>query len=77
VPTAAYFITACLEGSIPARGLLDLQSYRADLAKRPCAKDQTPEEWAVTRWKLAFARSEEWLDRASDVCILADERLVK
>ena len=35
VPTAAYFVTVCLEGSIPARGLLDIQSYRAELEQRP------------------------------------------
>src|SRR5438105_2581007 len=50
VPTAAYFVTACLEGSIPARGLLDVQAYRAELAKRPLPKDQTPEQWVMTRW---------------------------
>jgi hypothetical protein len=31
VPGAAYFVTGCLEGSIPAQGVLDIQQYRANL----------------------------------------------
>lgn len=75
VPTAAYFVTVCLQGSIPARGLLDLKSYRAELDRRPRPPDQTPEEWAVTRWKLAFARTDQWLDRAEAARFLRDDRL--
>src|SRR5438552_2701355 len=74
VPTAAYFVTTCLEGSIPARGLLDLQSYRAELEQRPRPPDQTQQEWAVSRWKLAFARTDHWLDRAEATRFLADNR---
>jgi hypothetical protein len=40
VPTAAYFVTTCLKGSIPARGLLDLESYREELARRARPADQ-------------------------------------
>ncbi|HEV3204293.1 MAG TPA: hypothetical protein VGY77_07920, partial [Gemmataceae bacterium] len=47
VPTAAYFVTTCLEGSIPARGLLDLKSYRSQLEQRPRPSDQTEQEWSV------------------------------
>src|SRR3954447_25407819 len=63
VPTAAYFVTVCLDGSIPARGLLDLQTYRSELSRRPRPNDQSEEEWKLTRWKLGFARMDQWLDR--------------
>src|SRR5262245_17069345 len=49
VPTAAYFVTTCLEGSIPARGLLDLDAYRTELAKRPRPADQDELEWRLTQ----------------------------
>jgi putative transposase len=77
MPAAAYFVTVCVEGSIPARGLLDLNAYRAELAERPCPKDQTPEQWAVTRWKLGFARADAWLDRAEGTRLLEDCRLAR
>jgi putative transposase len=77
VPTAAYFVTTCLEGSIPAQGLLKLQSYRAKLARRPRPSNQTEEEWKTTRWKLAFARTDLWLDRAEATRSLADQRLAQ
>ncbi len=77
VPSAAYFVTTCLEGSIPARGLLDLENYRTELQQRPRPVDQTAPEWAVSRWKLAFARADEWLDRAEAARHLADERLAQ
>lgn len=77
VPTAAYFVTVCLEGSIPARGLLDLQSYRTELKRRPRPRDQTPEDWAQTQWQLSFGRSDEWLDRAAAIRFLEDPRLAQ
>src|SRR5262245_27164955 len=77
VPTAAYFVTACLDGSIPGRGLLDSQSYRADLDQRSRPEDQGEEEWAVTRWKRSFARTDLWLDRAEGTRLLADDRLAQ
>jgi hypothetical protein len=39
VPIAAYFVTVCLDGSIPARGLLDLANYRTELSRRPRPQD--------------------------------------
>ena len=51
VPTAASFVTVCLEGSIPARGLLELQSYQAELEQCPRPAEQTPTQWA--RWNRA------------------------
>ena len=67
VPTAAYFVTTCLDGSIPAQGLLDLQDFRTDLERRPRPAGLKEEEWQLTKWKLAFARTDQWLDRAAAV----------
>jgi putative transposase len=63
VPGATYFVTSCLEGSIPARGLLDLARYRQDLDARERPADVSEEEWDRRRWKLEFARLDDWLDR--------------
>ena len=62
VPYAAYFVTSCLEGSIPARGLLELETYRVDLARRDRAEDKSQSEWALERWKLLFARTDALLE---------------
>lgn len=64
VPHAAYFVTVCLDGSIPARGLLDINSYRAELSRRVRPKHQSEDDWKLTQWKLAFARTDDWLDHA-------------
>jgi putative transposase len=77
VPTAAYFVTTCLEGSIPARGLLDLQSYRAELEQRPRPAGQTEAEWAASQWKRAFVRADQWLDCAEAARFLEDDRLAQ
>ncbi len=77
VPTAAYFVTVCLEGSIPARGMLDLQSYRAELEQRPRPEDQTPAEWAIAQSKRAFARADLWLDRAVGARFLESDELAQ
>jgi type I restriction enzyme R subunit len=77
VPTAAYFVTTCLEGSIPARGLLDLESFRTKLAKRPRPSEQSEGQWRETQWKLRFARMDSWLDRAEAARYLEDERLAQ
>src|SRR5439155_5465608 len=37
----------------------------------------SPEQWATTRWKLAFGRTDQWLDQAQVVRFLADERLAE
>jgi putative transposase len=63
VPDAAYFVTTCLQGSIPAQGLLELANYRAELCHRPMPRGLSLEDWQVRQWKLAFRQMEEWLDR--------------
>jgi putative transposase len=63
VPDGAYFVTTCLQGSIPACGLLDLFRFRDELSQRPQPKGMTPEEWRTYCWKLHFAQSDHWLDK--------------
>jgi putative transposase len=62
VPDATYFVTACLQGSIPAQGLLDIRKYEADLALRPRPENISEKDWALRRWKFGFGRAEHWLD---------------
>jgi putative transposase len=62
VPGAAYFVTACLAGSIPAQGLLDLRRYRKELDAKPRPDDMSPNEWEICQAKLEFARIDRWLD---------------
>jgi putative transposase len=77
VPSAAYFITVCLEGSIPARGLLDLEGFRTTLRQIPRPSDQNPTEWANTLWKRTFARIDQWLDQEPAVRHLENARLAQ
>jgi type I restriction enzyme R subunit len=77
VPHAAYFVTTCLEGSIPARGLLDLNNYRAELKRRPRPAGKSEELWAVEQWKRTFVRMEHWLDREPAARHLEDPRLAQ
>jgi putative transposase len=62
VPGVAYFVTACLEGSIPAQGMLDINRYRTELKGRSRPAERTESQWTVDQWKLAFVRLESWLD---------------
>lgn len=77
VPHAAYFVTTCLEGSIPAQGLLEIERYRSSLARRPRPPETSESDWALNQWKLAFARADQWLDCQPAVRQLADERLAR
>src|SRR5437660_28600 len=62
VPGATYFVTTCLEGSIPARGQLDIARYEELLRRRSKPPEMTPEAWRVHTRKLLFVRQEQWLD---------------
>lgn len=75
VPGATYFVTACLQGSIPAQGLLDIRDYEAALARRPRPKEMSERDWASHRLKLKFVRAEQWLDERPAVRHLADAEL--
>ena len=63
MPGATYFVTTCLDGSIPAEGLLDLARYRARLARLPRREKMSSVDWELRCWKKTFARSDDWLDR--------------
>src|SRR3954454_3090174 len=62
MPGAPYFVTTCLEGSIPARGLLELARYRAELGQRARPAELSPGDWNALCWKRLFVRLEGWLD---------------
>lgn len=63
VPGATYFVTSCLNGSIPARGLADLDRYKQSLAARQCPEGVSKDDWDERCWKLEFARTDQWLDQ--------------
>ena len=75
VPGATYFVTACLAGSIPAKGALSLESYRRSLDERPRPGDLTEPEWETQKHKLIFARFDRLIDMDPAVRHLADARL--
>jgi putative transposase len=64
VPDGTYFVTGCLEGSIPAQGVLDIVRYEAQLRSRPRPSGLALDTWRVRNWKLLFVRQEQWLDHA-------------
>src|SRR5205807_5181344 len=64
VPGAAYFVTTCLEGSIPARGLLEVEQFREQLRRQPRPRNVSAEQWRIQCWKRCFVRIERWLDDA-------------
>src|SRR6266540_546743 len=77
VPHAAYFLTTCLEGSIPAEGLLDIEKYRSELDRRTRPLETSEAQWASDRWKLNFSRAEQWLDQKPAARHLKDPRLAQ
>ncbi len=72
MPGATYFVTACLAGSIPARGLLDLDHYKNALEARPRPPGLSQQAWIEQKWKRLFARADRWLDSEPAVRHLAD-----
>jgi type I restriction enzyme R subunit len=68
---ATYFVTACLAGSVPARGLIELNTYRQQLDARACPANLNAAEWEVRKHKLVFARFDELIDDAPAVDFLA------
>jgi putative transposase len=77
VPGAAYFVTTCLEVSIPTRGLVDIDGYRSHLQHRERPRNRSEQEWALDCSKLLFARTDQWLDHEPAVRHLSDPRLAK
>jgi type I restriction enzyme R subunit len=77
VAGAPVFVTSCLQGSVPARGQLDIAAYRAALENGPIPAGLSTPEWNLRRRKLVFARMDEWLDQRPAVRHLADARLAQ
>jgi len=73
LPGATYFVTSCLEGSVPAVGRLSLEHLRRRLTP---ARDVTPAEKAEA-WKRLFVESEHWLDECPAVRLLEDGNLAR
>ena len=76
-PGAIYFVTTCLNGSIPARGLKEIADYRKSLDARQRPLELTQQEWDTRKWKLVFGRSDEWLDRKPAARHLEHDALAK
>jgi REP element-mobilizing transposase RayT len=62
VDDGTYFVTACLHGSIPAQGLVELYRYREELEAQSKPPELSAEEWEWRRHKLVFARFDELID---------------
>ena len=77
VPGAPYFVTTCLDGSIPARGLLEISRHREEQRKRRRPESMTAVDWDIYCWKMGFIRVEEWLDLRSANRVLQDPALAK
>ena len=77
VPGAAYFITTCLYGSIPAQGLLEIAQYRRELQERPRPASVPDDEWRLRSWKLNFIRIDQWLDLRSVNRVLENPALAQ
>jgi putative transposase len=60
VVDGTYFVTICLAGGIPAKGMLELVEYRESLDDR--SRPVNVVDWELHKHKLAFAKLEEWLD---------------
>jgi type I restriction enzyme R subunit len=77
VPGAPYFVTTCLEGSIPAQGLVDLARYRDEVQRWPRPNEMKEEAWRIQCWKQVFVRLEHWLDEQPAIRHLEDPVLTK
>jgi putative transposase len=75
LPGATYFVTCCLAGSIPARGLLRIGDYRIELSARPRPHGMSERDWIVHKAKLLFALVDGIIDREPAVRLLKDPRL--
>ena len=72
-----YFVTACLEGSLPAAGLSKLKRYREELHRRPKPESLSQQDWELKKHKLIFKLTDDLLDGQCPVEHLRDERLAK
>src|SRR5689334_18598610 len=75
VEDATYFVTTCLAGSVPARGLIRLRNERAKLERLPRPVGRSIEQWENDKNKLLFAEFDKIVDSEPAVRYLADPRL--
>jgi putative transposase len=75
VDGGTYFVTVCLQGSVPAAGLRELRQYRSELDARPRPASVGEAEWERRKDKLVFARLDEMLDTRPAVRHLQDPDL--
>ena len=73
----AYFITGCLAGSIPAKGMKRIQEFREHLEAKPKPTSLSDARWKTTKHKLVFKLVDELLDNDSPVESLKDKRLAQ
>ena len=71
------FITACLDGSLPAAGLKRIHAYRDELNRRTKPDDLSEANWETKKHKLVFKLVDSILDGESPVRHFEDERLAK
>jgi len=72
-----YFITACLNGSINAKGLKRIRAYRDELSNRKRPKKYRESEWKSAQHKLVFKLVDSILDGEPSVQHLNDDRLAE
>ena len=72
-----YFVTACLHGSINAKGLKRIKAYRNELSNRPRPKKLSDPEWKTVQHKLVFKLVDSILDGESSVRHLNNEQLAE
>jgi putative transposase len=74
LPGATYFVTTCLDGSIPAEGLLRLSRMRIANGS-PRGADETGAR--ADAWKRLFVQCEKWLDEQPAVRFLENSELAR
>src|SRR3954468_19378029 len=75
IDDGTYFVTACLAGSIPARGLVRLKEFREQLELRSRPNELSVDQWESHKHKLVFAQLDNLLDVGPAVRHLADPKL--
>jgi len=71
------FITACLEGSLPAAGLKRIRVYRDELNLRSIPNDISDADWEMMKHKLVFKLVDSLLDCECPITHLRDDRLAE
>lgn len=71
------FITACLEGSIPATSLKRIREYRDALNQKPRPEIFSEADWELKKHKLVFKFVDSILDGESPIQHLSDDALAE